>query len=115
MAAAVAIERELESGDWYEYAADSDNRLAVVALEAAAPALAEHAAAAILAHMDRSTRRRGTRNRRGLLAYRRHFATASRVAAGAFTTEEDLKREAGWVLARIYRRHAAESERAADA
>lgn len=88
----------------------SDETLTRMMLEAAAPALAEHVAAAILAHMDRSTRRRGSRNRRGLLAYRRHFATAARVAAGAFTTDEDLKREAGWVLARIYRKHVTDNE-----
>lgn len=88
----------------------SDETLTRIMLEAAAPALAEAVALRILAHMDRSTRYRGIRNRRGLLAYRRHFTTAARVAAGAFTTDEDLKREAAKALVRIYRRHLAETE-----
>lgn len=44
MAAAIAIERELLSGKDYSMAADSDEALARVALEAAAPILAEAAA-----------------------------------------------------------------------
>jgi hypothetical protein len=88
----------------------SDETLTRLMLEAAAPALAEHVASAILAHMDRSTRYRSRRSRRGLLAYRRHFATAARVAAGAFTTDADLKREAAKALVRIYNRHIAEDE-----
>jgi hypothetical protein len=99
-AASVAIERELASGRVFAMAADSDEALARAALEAAAPVLAEAVAKRILAHMDQSTRRRAVRNRRGLLAYRRHFATAARVAAGAFSTPEDLKRMAIEAIAR---------------
>jgi hypothetical protein len=88
----------------------SERRLTEMMLEAAAPILAEHAAKRILDHMDRSTRRRGGRNRRGLLAYRRHMSTAARVAAFAFSTDADLKREAAKALVRIYRRHMAEAE-----
>ena len=88
----------------------SESRLTEIMLEAAAPALAEEVALRILAHMERSTRYRNSRNRRGLLAYRRHFRTAARVAAGAFTTDEDLKREAAKALLRIYNRHMAKNE-----
>lgn len=87
----------------------SDRRLTEMMLEAAAPVFAEEAAASILRHMERSCDRRDARNRRGVLAYRRHFRTAARVAAGAFTTDEDLKREAAKALVRIYRRHMAEN------
>jgi hypothetical protein len=113
-AAAIAIELELTSETFYYEAADSDEKLARVALEAAAPILAEHVARRILAHMDRSTRYRNRRNRRGLPAYRRHFRTAARVAAGAFTTDEDLKREAAKALVRICNRHMAENGGSAD-
>jgi hypothetical protein len=81
----------------------SERRLTEIMLEAAAPAFAEEAAALILRHMERSTRYRNSRNRRGLLAYRRHFATAARVAAGAFSTDEDLKRAAAEALNRAYK------------
>lgn len=86
----------------------SDETLTRIMLEAAAPAFAEEAAAAILRHMERSCDRRGSW--RGLPAYRRHFTTAARIAATAFTTDEDLKREAAKALVRIYRRHMAENE-----
>jgi hypothetical protein len=88
----------------------SERRLTEMMLEAAAPILAEEVARKILLHMDRSARRRNRRNRRGLLAYRRHFDTAARIAAGAFTTDEELKREAAQALVRIYRRHMADNE-----
>ena len=113
-AAAIAIERGLMSGDHYAGSAESDEALARAALEAAAPALAAEVASRILAHMERSARYRRSRNRQGLLAYRRHFTTAARVAAGAFATDEDLKREAAKALVRIVSRHMSENERAAD-
>jgi hypothetical protein len=78
----------------------SDETLTRMMLEAAAPILAEAVAKRILAHMDQSSRRRSVRNRRGLLAYRRHLATAARIAAGAFTTEDELKRIAAEALRR---------------
>lgn len=113
-AAAEVLFRQYESEyaaghlTWRDFEADARE-----ILEAAAPAFAEEAAAAILRHMERSCDRRG--RWRGLRAYRRHFATAARIAATAFTTDEDLKREAAKALVRIYRRHMADAEVATDA
>ena len=102
-AAAIAIERELMSGTDYATAPDSDEALARVAIEAAAPVLAEAVARKILAHMEAhgpldsfpgslsSTLRR---------AWRRHFGIAARVAAFAFSTEEDIKRLAAEAITR---------------
>jgi hypothetical protein len=99
-AAAAAIRRELHPGAVYTMTAGSDEALARAALEAAVPVLAEAVAKRIVAHMDQSTRRRAVRNRRGLLAYRRHFATAARIAAGAFTTEGELRQMTAEALRR---------------
>lgn len=100
-AAAIAIERELMSGTGYATAPDSDEALARVALEAAAPVLADHAARRILAHMEAHGPQAGTplggTMRR---AWRRHFGIAARVAALAFSTEEDIKRAAAEALSR---------------
>lgn len=96
-AAATAIERELMSGDGYDLAADSDEALARVALEAAAPLLADAVAAKILAHMEKHGPQGGTPLGR---AWRRHFRIAAQVASLAFSTPEDVKRMAAEALAR---------------
>lgn len=97
-AAAAAIERELMSGTDYATAPDSDEALARAALEAAAPFLAGHIAQAILAHMQaHGPKDPGTPERR---AWRRHLFTAAQVASFAFSTEEDIKRQAAEALNR---------------
>jgi hypothetical protein len=101
-AAAAAIERELMSGKDYSMAQDSDEALARVALEAAAPLLADACAAAIIAHMNRPVPRR---KRRAWLAYRRHFATAARVAARAFSTREDDMKAIAREITALHERH----------
>jgi hypothetical protein len=70
-------------------------------LEAAAPAMAEAIAQKILAHMEArgpaaGTPLGGTLRR----AWRRHFSIAARVAAFAFSTDDDIKRMAAEALAR---------------
>jgi hypothetical protein len=65
---------------------DSDEALARVALEAAAPILAEHIAQAILAHAERQHPRDKDHVPS---AWHRHFSIAARVAAGAFYTRGD--------------------------
>lgn len=66
-----------------------------IAVEAAAPVLAEHVAKAIFDHMEEHGPQAGTplggTMRR---AWRRHFTIAARVAGLAFSTEEDIKRRA---------------------
>jgi hypothetical protein len=81
------------------------NRLATVALQAAAPVLAEHAARAVLAHMESFGPRKPagalepvTDTGRQYRTWRRHFGIAARVAAGAFSTREDKLREAAQAL-----------------
>jgi hypothetical protein len=107
MAAATAIERELLSGRDYSMAQDSDEALARVALEAAAPILAEAVAQKILTHMEGF----GPRKPAGALepvsstgrdyrAWRRHFGIAARIAAGAFYTREDELRLAAEAIGR---------------
>jgi hypothetical protein len=59
------------------------------ALNAAAPILAEEIARAILKHSDQHEPPPGSSM---YLAWHRHFAIAARVAASAFTTEEESKR-----------------------
>ena len=76
-------------------------------LEAAAPAMAEHAARKITAHMnEHEPKARGdliggtaaeAQRRR---TWRRHFGIAARIAAGAFSTDDDMKREAAAALNR---------------
>jgi hypothetical protein len=73
---------------------DVHRSLARTILEAAAPAMAEHAARAIEAHMD-SHGPRSDRNRRG---YRRHFRTAVQVVSLAFSTREDKLQAAAKAL-----------------
>jgi hypothetical protein len=104
MAAAIAIERELLSGRDYSMAQDSDEALARVALEAAAPILAEAVAQKILAHRetiagpaDIRAHEDGARRAR---AARAHYRTAAQIAALAFFTDEDKKRLAAEALAR---------------
>lgn len=78
------------------------------ALDAAAPLLAEEVARKILAHMERHQppvyaiegddgEYPNTAARR---AWRRHFGIAARIAAGAFTTEAEQKRDAAAALER---------------
>lgn len=103
-AAAAAIERELLSGTDYAMAADSDEALARVALEAAAPFLAEHVARKILAHADRQFPKTDPAKVPGQpdrwRIWHRHFGIAARVAAWAFSTDEDVKRATAEALAR---------------
>ena len=84
-----------------------DETLMRIVLEAAAPAMAEHAAGKITAHMENF----GPRKPRGALepvadigrhyrAWRRHFGIAARIAARAFMTDDDMKREAAAALNR---------------
>ena len=89
-----------ESGTW----TGSGEALARAALDAAAPVLAEACAQAILEHMERAGPGLHV-ELRGEAALRRnmrrvHFSTAARVAASAFSTEEDLKRAAADAIAR---------------
>jgi hypothetical protein len=95
MAAGVAIERELLSGKDYSMSQDSDEALARVALEAAAPILAEAVAQKILAHANR----RPKALHGALGAWHQHFGIAARVAAGAFSTEAELKRATAEAIA----------------
>ena len=100
-AAAIAIERELTSGTEYATAPDSDEALARVALEAAAPVLAEAVARKILAHMEaRGPHDAGFAGASLRRAWRRHFQIAARVASFAFSTEDDIKRLAAEAIAR---------------
>lgn len=95
-AAAAAIERELMSSTDYPMALDSDEALARVALEAAAPILADAVAQAILAHAERQHPRDPGHVP---TAWDRHFSIAARVAAGAFSTDEDDLRMGAEALA----------------
>ena len=65
-------------------------------LDAAAPALGEHAAQEILAHCDRYAPLDAAR----LGMWRRHFGIAARVAADALLTADDQKRLAAGALGR---------------
>lgn len=78
---------------------------AKVALDAAAPVLAEAVAQKILAHMNarianpaevRLSRAAAVRNHMA----RMHFSTAARIAAGAFDTREDQLRMAAEAIGR---------------
>jgi hypothetical protein len=100
-AATIAIGRDLLSGNVYETAEDSNEALARAALEAAAPIMAEAVAQKILAHMEAHGPQAGTPLGGTLRrAWRRHFGIAARVAAFAFSTEEDEKRAAAEAVAR---------------
>jgi hypothetical protein len=77
--------------------AGSSRNLARAALEAAAPVLAETIAQKILLHMQEHDKSADPASAR---AWRRHFGIAARVAAGAFYTEDDLKRLAAEAIAR---------------
>lgn len=76
--------------------------IATTVLEAAAPAMAEHVAQKIVGHMDDACGPdTGTPLGRTMRrAWRRHFGIAARIAAGAFMTDEDMKREAAKALSR---------------
>lgn len=83
----------------------SEETLTRLMLEAAAPAMANHVAGAILAHME--AREPKTRLLGGTPAYqdrrrawRRYLRTAAQVASLAFYTAEDVKRLAAEALAR---------------
>ena len=97
-AAAIAIERELMSGTDYAMAADSDEALARVALEAAAPVLAEYVARKIQAHADRQFPKTDPAKVPGQpdrwRIWHRHFGIAARIAAGAFDTNDDGRLQA---------------------
>ena len=94
-AAGLAI-RKLDSGVPEDFAR--------VALEAAAPVLAEAVAQKILAHMEAhgpAPEAPGvTRHEVLRRAWLRHFSIAARVAAGAFYTADDLKRLAAEAIER---------------
>ena len=103
-AAQEAISRCLMEGGGFDTWVDSDEALARAALDAAVPVLAEACAQAILEHMERAGPGLHV-ELRGEAALRRnmrrvHFSTAARVAAGAFSTEEDLKRAVAEAIAR---------------
>jgi len=104
MAAAIAIERELLSGKDYSMAQDSDEALARVALEAAAPILAEAIAQKILAHAERQFPKNDPAKVPGRpdlwRTWHRHFGIAARIAAGAFYTREDELRLAAEAIER---------------
>jgi hypothetical protein len=75
----------------------SDETLTRLMLEAAAPILAGHVAARILAHAERQH----PRDKNHVpTAWDRHFSIAARVAAGAFYTREDELRLAAQALDR---------------
>lgn len=85
----------------------SERRLVTLMLEAAAPILAEAVAQKIIAHMEafgpckpagalEPVNETGRAHR----TWRRHFGIAARVAAGAFYTDEDMKRLAAEAIAR---------------
>ena len=74
---------------------DIEEILARAALEAAAPAMAEHAARAVLAHRDAHGPADGASRRR----WRRILGIAAQVVSLAFSTEEDIKRMAAKALA----------------
>jgi hypothetical protein len=83
----------------------SDETLMRIILEAAAPAMAEHAAGRILAHLEAHPPvvlviNGVSSDVTGGHAYRRHFRTAAQIAALAFSTDEDLMRQAAEALAR---------------
>jgi len=97
--AADAIRREMRASR------DIDPEdIARVALEAAAPVLAEAVAQKILAHMEAhgpAPEAPGvTRHEVLRRAWLRHFSIAARVAAGAFYTADDLKRLAAEAIER---------------
>jgi hypothetical protein len=69
---------------------------AVVALDAAAPLLADACATAILAHMNAYGPHEGPL----LSGWRRHFGIAARVAARAFTTRDEELRTAAEAVKR---------------
>jgi len=95
-AAAEVLFRDYESQysadhlTWRDFAG-----LAREALGAAAPAMAEHAAQAILAHRDAHGPADGASRRR----WRRYLGVASQVVSFAFSTEEDKKRLAAQAIA----------------
>jgi hypothetical protein len=80
------------------------DRVADKVLEAAAPLLAEAVAQKILAHMEEHGAAPAspgvTLHETMRRAWRRHFGIAARVAAGAFYTDEDMKRLAAEAIAR---------------
>jgi hypothetical protein len=80
---------------WRDFAGD-----ARAILDAAAADLGEHAAARILAHMEGHGPPGGHGSASRLLAWRRHFSAAARVASRAFLTEDDEKRLAAEAIAR---------------
>ncbi len=63
-------------------------------LDAVAPLLAEAVAAKITAHAERRQPPSAAARNPRYLDYHRHFATAARIAAGAFTTEAEMLAEA---------------------
>lgn len=74
---------------------EGDERVIRAALEDAAPILAEHVAQKILAHRDAHEPKDGPTRRR----WRRYLGIAARVASLAFSTEDDIKREAAQAIA----------------
>ena len=95
-AASAAIERELMSGTEYGCHIDSEDALARVALDAAAPLLAEACARAIIAHMEANGPKPNGAGRR---AWRRQFGIAARVAAGCFSAREEKLRQVAEAIA----------------
>lgn len=102
--AADAVERELMSGTEYSEHLDSEEAIARAVLDAVAADLGSAVAEKILAHLDEHTADPATpampqTHRHRIMAKRRDFATAARVAAFAFLTEDDKLRLAAEALA----------------
>ena len=85
-------------------AVDGDEQVIRRTLEAAVPILAEHVAQKILAHANRQFPKTDPAKVPGQpdrwRIWHRHFGIAARIAASAFSTEEDLKRAAAEAIAR---------------
>jgi hypothetical protein len=93
----------IDAIEWMVSEGCSDGMLARAVLDAAAPLLADACAKAILQHMedhglpmhvDLPADAAVRRNMRRI-----HFTTAARVAASAFSTDEEMKRQAAEALA----------------
>jgi hypothetical protein len=76
---------------------EGDERVIRCVLEAAAPAMADHVAQAILKHADENGPQKG---KLGHYAWRRHFGIAAQVAVFAFSTPEDIRRDTAAALNR---------------
>lgn len=102
--AAEAVERELMSDISYDMHLDSEEAIARAVLDAVAADLGNAVAEKILARMEANgpgmhVKLKGDAAVRRLMR-RQHFATAARIAARAFLTEEDTLRQVAEAVAR---------------